>query len=244
MQNRYAGDVGDFIKLGLLRHLARPVHAGGAGVRVGVNWYLTPDEAHNSDGKHVSYADPANKWHASLSSCDPNLMRLMTLVLAGQRLVSRLEDVGSLAPGTITFRAAVPSNGTDRGRWHLEALDRLGDADLVFVDPDNGFRDVPPRSKAEKFALVDELRGYAQGGQALIAYHHADRSARLHDQAKSRLEQLSAAVDQQPVATIIGHRGSSRFFVVTAPSSSATEITDSLSKIADAWSPHVSRVHI
>ena len=40
--------LGDFSKLGLLRSL-RP-----AGLSIGLNWYLTPDETHNGDGRHVS----------------------------------------------------------------------------------------------------------------------------------------------------------------------------------------------
>ncbi|MGN1144419.1 MAG: hypothetical protein ACI4SU_07600 [Anaerovoracaceae bacterium] len=47
MQNRYTGDIGDFGKLGLLRQLS------GAGFSIGVNWYLTPDESHNGDGRHI-----------------------------------------------------------------------------------------------------------------------------------------------------------------------------------------------
>ena len=48
MQNRYTGDIGDFGKLGLLRVLQ------DAGFSIGVNWYLTPDENHNQDGKHTN----------------------------------------------------------------------------------------------------------------------------------------------------------------------------------------------
>ncbi|MBR3160173.1 MAG: hypothetical protein IKF14_13900 [Atopobiaceae bacterium] len=47
MQNRYTGDIGDFSKLGLLQVL----HA--AGLSIGLNWYLTPDETHNNDGCHT-----------------------------------------------------------------------------------------------------------------------------------------------------------------------------------------------
>ena len=39
MQDRYAGDIGDFIKLGLLRALA------GSDLNLYINWYLTPDES-------------------------------------------------------------------------------------------------------------------------------------------------------------------------------------------------------
>ena len=79
MQDRYAGDIGDFMKFGLLRALADE-----SGLRLGVNWYLTGDESHNADGKHVTYLDPANSFHASLKRRDPDLMaRLAGVVAAG-----------------------------------------------------------------------------------------------------------------------------------------------------------------
>ena len=49
MQNRYTGDIGDFSKLGLLRALQ------AAGFSIGLNWYLTPDETHNGDGRRIHY---------------------------------------------------------------------------------------------------------------------------------------------------------------------------------------------
>ncbi|MGT2465837.1 hypothetical protein ACVOMV_12900 [Mesorhizobium atlanticum] len=74
MQNRYAGDIGDFIKLGLLRALS-------GGKRLGVNWYLYPDEYHNGDGGYTSYLlDPA-RWRVS----DPELFdNLKGMVSAGR----------------------------------------------------------------------------------------------------------------------------------------------------------------
>jgi hypothetical protein len=61
MQDRYAGDVGDFIKLGLLRHIARTSESQIGALRPGINWYLTGDEAHNQDGKHTGYLDLKNR---------------------------------------------------------------------------------------------------------------------------------------------------------------------------------------
>ena len=52
MQDRYAGDVDDYVKLALLRALA-------PGRKLGVAWYLYPDEDHNADGRHVSYITAA-----------------------------------------------------------------------------------------------------------------------------------------------------------------------------------------
>ena len=48
MQNRYTGDIGDYVKYGLLRTLSD-------GQRLGMAWYLFPDEDHDRDGHHGDY---------------------------------------------------------------------------------------------------------------------------------------------------------------------------------------------
>ena len=77
MQNRYTGDIGDFGKLGLLRVLQ------AAGFSIGVNWYLTPDENHNQDGKHTNYDD--------LRSCDESLWRELKQIVDSDRNVAALQ---------------------------------------------------------------------------------------------------------------------------------------------------------
>ena len=48
VQDRYAGDIGDFVKLGLLRAIS-------PGYALGLAWYHVPDEGHNDDGRHIGY---------------------------------------------------------------------------------------------------------------------------------------------------------------------------------------------
>ena len=50
MKNQYVGDVGDFGKYAMLRVFAE------AGVRIGVNWYLTENDGSN-DGKYTKYLE-------------------------------------------------------------------------------------------------------------------------------------------------------------------------------------------
>ena len=57
MQDRYTGDIGDYVKCGLLRALA-------GGRNLGVAWYLFPDEDHNSDGRHIDYLGQPDLWRA------------------------------------------------------------------------------------------------------------------------------------------------------------------------------------
>jgi hypothetical protein len=159
MQNRYAGDVGDFMKLGLLRHLAGPTCAGGAAVSIAFNWYLAPDEDHNDDGKHIAYLRPANRQHYALRACDADLMRCLADVVAGARSVRASETCGALPAGSATHPEMLDPmlGGAGRRGWHRRALDALADAAVVFVDPDNGIRAASRGSKLHKFALVDEL---------------------------------------------------------------------------------------
>lgn len=99
VQDRYAGDVGDFSKYGLLRWLTASVGEHPP-LSLGVVWYLTPDESHNADGKHVSYLQPGNRAGEQLRRLDPDshrdlLDRSPTPVLAAHELVDWRADFGA-----------------------------------------------------------------------------------------------------------------------------------------------------
>jgi hypothetical protein len=66
VQDRYAGDLGDYLMFGLLRWMAPD---SSAFPRLGVAWYRTVDEVHNADGNHVAYlnTDHPTSRHLRLS---------------------------------------------------------------------------------------------------------------------------------------------------------------------------------
>lgn len=66
VQDRYAGDLGDYLKFGLLRSLAST--DSPASLRLGVVWYWTLDEAHNADGKHIGYLQPSHRQRLAWAS--------------------------------------------------------------------------------------------------------------------------------------------------------------------------------
>ena len=81
MQDRYTGDLGDFSKLGILRVLQ------AAGMTIGVNWYLVPDENHNGDGRHVKYLQ-----QEEFKACDETLwLELRNIVDSNDRKACYLE---------------------------------------------------------------------------------------------------------------------------------------------------------
>ena len=240
MQNRYAGDVGDFMKLGLLRHLAAPPSVGGTGLTIGLNWYLAPDEGHNADGKHISYMYLGNRHHSALRGCDPKLMSCLSRAVVHDRSVHALEACGALPTESSTHAETLnPAAGAaGRQQWHHRALDALAGAEVAFVDPDNGIRSVAQRSKLHKFALIGELADYAARGQSLVAYHHADRSADSNTQARRRLHELASGVAQDPIGAIIARRGTCRFFLITAADEHHDRLAASLRHYEDRWTPH------
>ncbi len=241
MQDRYAGDVGDFLKFVLLRELC----TGGDGpeLRLGVCWYLVPDESHNADGRHVSYLRPGNRHGASLEACDPELFStLRTLVEKGERSVWSLERSGVLPRGTVTYRAPLRRSmaPTARQAWHRAALDRLAVAELIFADPDNGVRVERRSGSAEKYAMAHELADYLQRGQSVVVYHHADRSrGGVAAQIHRRMEELRSCTGVEPLGGVIARRGSVRFFVILPTSTHSARLRRAVHGYAVRCFPHV-----
>ncbi len=178
MQDRYAGDIGDYVKLGLLRALS-------AGRRLGVAWYLHPDEAHNSDGRHIAYlSDPARWRHL-----DPELFDGLCNLVLTTRSVEEIERTG-LLPAKFHREATLSDFRDWRGRaahrtvWFAGLSDALRTCNIIFADPDNGLVDDSPlRIRDKKHAKQISLReaiALADGRPAII-YHHNTRFKGGHE---------------------------------------------------------------
>jgi hypothetical protein len=234
MQDRYVGDVGDYLKLGLLRWLT----TGTPAPRLGVVWYRTPDEAHNADGKHIAYLRSDHAAARMLRQFDPDLYdRLAELVADGRRSVVDLSAAGTLPATTVYFDdhldlADLPIGARverteRRTAWLARALSATKECDLIFADPDNGIRSTahsvgPHRNRSIKHAYLNELAAFTTNGQSLVVYHHADRSAPTIVQAQRRLSDLAREAGVEPIAAVRASRGSTRLFLVAAPPATQT----------------------
>ena len=172
MQNRYTGDIGDFGKLGLLRQISE------AGFSIGVNWYLTPDESHNGDGRHIGYLR-----NEAFRVCDEQLWRMLgEIVESGKRQVRELECDDCL---TAKFYSEIldfsniekSERQISRWEWHSRAKQLLQGCDIVFADPDNGLivHSAEGIRKENKFVLPMELAEYYSAGASVIYYQHKAR---------------------------------------------------------------------
>lgn len=170
MQHRYVGDIGDYVKFAILRSLA-------PGGRIGVAWWLFPDETHNKDGRHIDYLSRPEQWRRF----DPPLFdALKAIVDRGERKVQALETL--LPAGTVFSSDLIPCEvrpprrrPVERERWFFETCRRLVEAEIVFVDPDNGIateRTKPTLRRAGKSVTVAEIASLQRPNRAIIAYHH------------------------------------------------------------------------
>ena len=185
MQNRYTGDIGDFSKLGLLRVLQ------SAGFSIGLNWYLTPDETHNSDGCHVNYLKQ-DEYRA----CDEELwLGLKEIVDGEKRQVRNMENDAILKAAffsdCLDFRGMKKAERIEcRRKWFAKSLGVLAGKDIVCVDPDNGLvvRSALGGPKENKYVLPEEIARYYAQGSTVVYYQH---KARCKDERYiEQLEQL------------------------------------------------------
>lgn len=174
MQNRYVGDIGDFAKYSLINEMSQ-------GFSLGVAWYLYPDEAHNSDGKHISYLSHPDVWRIKAPLIFDGLN---ALIVSGNRNVSAVVSKNIIRPSEIhdEILALDHTSYSERKKWRESwfnnVIRSLTNSEIVFADPDNGLcsNDVFKygNRKAWKRLPLSEAYELCHKRTAII-YHHNSR---------------------------------------------------------------------
>lgn len=218
MQDRYAGDVGDFGKFGLLRHLcgltADDKHLT---LKPGVIWYRVADETHNGDGRHISYLKKSatDKDTSAEDDNDPRFRdcdaylydALKKMVFRDQnRTIDALEGK-RLLPGALYWGEKIDPT---RSHWFDGALDKTAGCNLVFVDPDNGLAGL--RAFAEgspKHVFVDEIRSLVERSPRpnVVIYQHMDKTKGTAEEKTERQlrclsKELGLPLAEQPFGVL------------------------------------------
>ena len=100
MQNRYVADIGDYVKLAILRALA-------PGRRLGVVWWLFPNENHNADGGHRDYLKQRDRW----KHFDPVLFEALSNIEDEKKLDVRAIEECAVLPNALFASEPVPCDG-------------------------------------------------------------------------------------------------------------------------------------
>lgn len=246
MQNRYVGDVGDYGKYGLLRALCNP----RTRLRLGVVWYLVPNERKGGDGRLVGYLSRNSRKDEELAVCDPALFRVLgEIVRRGSRDVRAVRARAVLPAGTFFYERRLDYTGLKkadrlalRAAWLAEAQDSMRECDIVFLDPDNGIAGRVQKHllKAPKFVFLDEILPYIQRGQSVLVYHHLNRRAPAETQVRSVSSLLKKAVPNGVEVTVLRyHRGTARIYAILAVQKHVAILRERISKLAAGpWGRH------
>src|ERR1035437_6286527 len=250
MQDRYAGDVGDFGKFGLLRHLcgetAQDKH--GRLEKPGVIWYKTDPgkkEKESPHGKFINYLQTEIKKPRLYMECDEPLFTALAHVVKKNRTIEALE-AEDLLPGAVYWskdenvRHGKKKSTCPRADWFQSAFAATGGCDLVFLDPDNGIECAdlrPTRGESRKYVFRCEVGKLIKRGQSVVVYHHTGRRGGTAKQQvqwhlKKLRDQLSLA--QDPFGVLF-HRGGTRDFLILPAQEHYQTLLDRTNTFVTKW---------
>lgn len=216
MQNRYTGDIGDFGKFLLLKHLF-PTKS------ITTIWYLYPDETHNSDGSHT-VKEGNVKVYRRCHTLDPQMSELFnTIHRSSMRHIDLFETLDVLENGHY-FTESILGEGKDyRRTWCDRAMNfiRHNHCDVVCLDPDNG---IEPSSmtklstfKQGKYATLEEIEMFFDLDcvNHLVIYQHFHRQQSHEMQMKDTKAKFERLYEGRAVVTIIRHNPvQARFYIL------------------------------
>lgn len=170
VQDRYAGDIGDFGKFALLRALA-------PGRRLGICWYRTDGSGEsNNDGRHLAYLRRPDRFRQLDPECFDALGSFVEDFRADRcrRAIESLEALALLPSDSLFHGKLCPGLPVARQDWAARMVKSMEGANLIFLDPDNGLEGAALSPKSTAIADLVALR---RSGRALLLYHHQSRRA-------------------------------------------------------------------
>ena len=208
MKNQYVGDIGDYGKYGLLRFLA------SYGIKIGVNWFLTENDG-STDGKFTTYLkNPADRVY------DPELFdALQNIADHPDKTVKMIKQAG-IIPDAEFFGEMLKSSSLkadarewNRRLWFNNSTLMLGNAELIFADPDNGisYRKKAKTKDSEKFILPEDVAEYYNSGRNVVYYcHKGRRKQEAWEQAKAEIRNH---IRDAQILAVTFHRGTQRSYI-------------------------------
>ena len=229
MKNQYIGDIGDYGKYSLLLALS------SEGINVGVNWYLTRDDGSN-DGKYKDYLDKPD-----FRVYDPVVYdALKNVMMQNPRTVKDIQD-HPLFSGILFYDEMIDMTGKQSERmskryaWFERSLAVFQEAQLIFMDPDNGLMtgDGAGRKIAEKYILPSEVEEYFNAGKNVVYYCHKGR--RKQDAWQNYKNYMFDRIPKAKPLVLTFHKGTQRSYVFLLHDTSYDRYREVIERFLPRW---------
>ena len=177
MQDKYTADITDFFKFLLLRNIEKET-----GLRIGINWCVPTekvvDTESDKDGKKKNWIT-----EEEYKNLDPELFtKLKGLIEKNQISISSLESLDLFRKGASYFSDPIPhvEGNPDlslkkRKEWISKSLSVLQTSEIIFLDPDNGFKE-SNKKQSSKHIYSSEIKELYRSGKSIILINFRDRS--------------------------------------------------------------------
>lgn len=200
MHERWAGNIGDFGKLALLRQLME-------GRRLGVCWYLTDGQSdHGYERRYFDYFNRPEDFRHLAPEIFDALKEIVNDSRTEKSRISALETSGLLADA-LFYNKKVPKRLSSREMWAKELIESINKADLVFLDPDNG---IQGNRLTPKHVALGEISALRRPDRALVI---VQRQSGRQAEPKFLAEKLQS-LGCRRIELIRFRLVTSRFFVV------------------------------
>ena len=186
MQDRYVGDIGDFANNGLLRALCGTPENPVPGLKLGVVEYFNKPNAADSNkghGNKIEYLKVSGFSNSMFRECDPSLYDALQN-LVGESLVSGTElkldpdRTKKLLPVATRYYDTLTPPAGGRPAWFQDAIQKVGDANLVFLNPDTGIAsEIMQKNVQPSHATMAEIKQIFEEGKSLVIYQHWSHGA-------------------------------------------------------------------
>ncbi len=232
------GDVGQFLKVALMRWLVSP-SPYGHGYQLGVIWFQEPGVHRRSDGENEASIEPADATDEDLRLLDPDLYdRLRLMAASSGRPVSVRESCSALPTGTVCFdrplsfddliRNDRAARVVSRQRWFHAAMVAIAPCSLVFLDSDNGL--------ADDDVSMSEIGQLLEGGRSVVTHQLADPSQSLPELVKAQMSATHETLGAEPLAAARESHGSVRLFTVIPHHRHRSDLQDRIGALqASRW---------
>lgn len=216
MQNRYTGDIGDFGKFFLIKHLF-PTES------IATIWYLYPDETHNNDGSHRVEEGNTNLYR-KCHALDPQMSELFHQIhQRDARNIGLFEEMDVLANGYYFTESILGEGEGYRGQWLKRALEfiRSKSCSVVCLDPDNGLEPSSMHKlsilKQGKYATYAEIESFFESAcvNHLVIYQHFHRQQSHETQMRESKAKFERMYEGRAEVTIVRHNPvQARFYLI------------------------------
>ena len=207
MQDRYAGDIGDYGKIGLLKCLQE------SGFTIGINWYrVSPLEGEKKVDGTFKQNDGKILIPDKIRACDPFLADTLTKIAESKNRSVTAIQKANLVPNAVYYDEYLTVDG--RLEWHEKAMKMFERVELVFMDPDNGLlvKSVGKRSaRSVKYVFYEEVKDLINSGKSVLVYNHRSRKPerKYFDDIEDRLQE-NVKVDKGAIQWITFPKGTIR----------------------------------